>query len=310
MNGRYIGSFEGKEKGPLLIGIAGMHGNEPAGVDALERIFELLAVEPVINPSFTFKGRIIGLRGNISALQKKVRFQDKDLNRQWFAEKIKEVSEMAAENLSAEDLEIKELHAVILEEITAYNPEELVLLDLHTTGASGGIFSIPADNQWSLDLAVQMHAPVIKGMFSLLKGTLLNYFSEQLSGLKVRAVAFEAGQHQEILSVNRTIAAVINCMRTVGCVNPEQVENRHDKLLIDFSEGLPKVTSLVYRHPVKPEDRFEMLPGFRNFQQIEKGQPLAKDVHCTILSPTDGMILMPLYQTQGEDGFFIIKGTD
>ncbi len=44
MNGRYIGSFEGKEKGPLLIGIAGMHGNEPAGVDALERIFELLAV--------------------------------------------------------------------------------------------------------------------------------------------------------------------------------------------------------------------------------------------------------------------------
>ena len=50
-----------------------------------------------------------------------------------------------------------------------------------------------------------------------------------------------------------------------------------------------------------------MNPGYSNFQKIKEGEVLAKDKHGEIVSHTDGMILMPLYQKKGEDGFFIIR---
>lgn len=67
---RYIGEYTGKEKGPLFICFGGMHGNELAGVKALEVIFKLLDREPLVNPDFIFKGRMIGLRGTSRPLQR------------------------------------------------------------------------------------------------------------------------------------------------------------------------------------------------------------------------------------------------
>ena len=48
-----------------------------------------------------------------------------------------------------------------------------------------------------------------------------------------------------------------------------------------------------------------MKPGFRTFDRVWSGQELAQDRHGCIRSPQDGYILMPLYQNQGCDGFFI-----
>ena len=41
--------------------------------------------------------------------------------------------------------------------------------------------------------------------------------------------------------------------------------------------------------------------------KVKKGELIAKDKNGDIFSPANGRILMPLYQKQGEDGFFIIK---
>ncbi len=83
---RIIGRYTGQDKGPLLVCFAGMHGNETAGVEALDLIFKMLEIEPLENPTFEFKGRIIGISGNLKALQKGVRFLAKDMNRQWSAQ--------------------------------------------------------------------------------------------------------------------------------------------------------------------------------------------------------------------------------
>ena len=85
---RVIGRYSGKEKGPLLICFGGMHGNELAGVKALEIMFDKLAVEPHTNPSFVFRGRMLGLRGNRKAMKFNKRFLVKDLNRQWTNENV------------------------------------------------------------------------------------------------------------------------------------------------------------------------------------------------------------------------------
>jgi succinylglutamate desuccinylase len=50
-----------------------------------------------------------------------------------------------------------------------------------------------------------------------------------------------------------------------------------------------------------------MHPGFTNFQKVKKGELLAHDNKGEIICPHVGLILMPLYQKQGEDGFFLIR---
>jgi len=50
-----------------------------------------------------------------------------------------------------------------------------------------------------------------------------------------------------------------------------------------------------------------MKPGFKNFDDVHKGQELASDINGTVLSPYQGKILMPLYQSKGEEGFYIIE---
>ncbi len=306
-NQRLIGAYSGKESGPLLICLGGMHGNEPAGVQALDILFKLLELEPESNPDFKFKGRIVGFRGNARAIAKGARFLEKDLNRQWTPENVARILQSPPDELKAEDLEVLELHTAIMEEISAYAPERVVLLDLHTTTAYGGIFSIATDDPESERIAVELHAPVIKGLLSGLRGTTLHYFNTAQIGLPTVAVCFESGQHDETLSVNRAIAAIINCMRTIGCVKAEHVENRHDALLIEYSRGLPKVSELITCHSIRPGDAFQMLPDYKNFQEVRAGEVLAHDRNGEIKAAEAGRILMPLYQKQGDDGFFLIR---
>lgn len=304
---RIIGRFTGKEKGPLLICLGGIHGNEEAGIKALEIVFNMLEFEPTFNPAFVFHGRIIGIRGNLKALQQKCRFIHKDLNRNWTKDNIKRIRSTPRNLMEAEELEILELLELIEQEIISYNPQKIYLLDLHTTTASGGIFSVASDDEESIKIAVELHAPVILGMLERLEGTVLHFFNGKNLGIPTIAVAFEAGQHEDPLSVNRSIAAIINCMRTIKCVRADDVENRHDELLIEYSRGLPKVADLIMVHQVQPDDEFEMLPGFKNFQPVKKGDLLALDKNGPIRAEADALILMPLYQKQGNDGFFLVK---
>ena len=307
MSERVIGKYEGKERGPLLIVFGAMHGNEPAGVKALEQMFQMLDQEPERNPDFVFYGKMVGLIGNLNAYQKGKRFIKKDLNRQWTLENINRINNSPTSDLDEEDKELKALLATIRSEIKAYQPTKIVFLDLHTTTAFGGIFTIPQETPESLAIAVELHAPVIKGLLKGIKGTTLHYFTEENFGAGAVAVTFESGQHDEPLSVNRAIAALTNCMRTIGCVEAAHIENRHDKILIDFSNGLPKIAELITIHNIQPNDDFEMVPNYKNFQTVKKGETLARDRHGEIKAMDDGLILMPLYQKQGDDGFFLIK---
>jgi len=302
---RVIGEYIGSETGPLLIVIGAIHGNEPAGVKAIDLSLKMLEVEPIKNPSFHYKGSMLGLIGNLSAYEKQERFINKDLNRCWTKENIDALATKAS--LSDEEQEIKDLLTTIHDYIAKLKPSEVVLLDLHTTSSDGGIFSIVGDDEASLQIAKQIYAPVILGMLEGLRGTTLHFFDEQVLGVKTSCITFESGQHTDPLSVNRAIAAIITCMRTIGSVKATDVENQHDNILIKYSEDLPEVARLSYKHHIEHGDGFIMKPGYQNFQNVSKGEVLAQDIKGKIECQQDGMILMPLYQKKGEDGFFIIK---
>jgi succinylglutamate desuccinylase len=304
---RIICSYEGSKKGPLLICLGGIHGNELAGVRAIDLVGKMLEVEPITNPDFHYHGKFLGIRGNLQALQAGKRFIDKDLNRSFTAENIAKVRQRDITTFEAEDFEIMELMDLVFREIEAYQPEELYMMDLHTTTATGGIFCITKDEDpKSVRLAVDLRAPVIKGIAKGIRGTTIEFFTSEYLSVPTTCVVFEAGQHEEPLSINRSIAAIINCMSSVGAVRAQDVENQHNHLLIEYSRNLPKVAELIKWHHVVPEDEFKMLPNFQNFQLVKKGELLAHDRNGPIHADVNGMLLMPKYQEQGNDGFFIV----
>ncbi len=287
-----------------------MHGNEPSGVEAISRMLQNLKTEPLSNPKFEYSGVFVGLIGNLQAFKEGKRFLRRDLNRMFIPEYIDQLRDKAAKDLIAEEKELVELLDAINMEIEASKSKKIIVLDLHTTSSSGGIFSISTEDQESIRMAVELHAPVITGMLKGLKGTTLHYFNKDTLDLDITSLTFESGQHEDVLSVNRAIAAITNCMRIIGSVNSEHVENRHDQLLVEYSKDLPKVVHLEERYDIVPEDKFKMKPNFKNFQKIEKGEILAEDKNGEIYASCSGRILMPLYQKQGEEGFFIVREKD
>ncbi|MBP7184183.1 MAG: succinylglutamate desuccinylase/aspartoacylase family protein [Saprospiraceae bacterium] len=304
---RIIGSYTGEEKGPLFITLGGTHGNETAGVKALDLVLKMLEVEPITNPNFTFRGQFLALTGNLAALAQEVRFVDKDLNRQFTHTNIERIKNDPIDKLDTEDKELKALISTIEFAINEYDPEKVILLDLHTTSSDGGIFTITSDDEDSIRLGQELHAPVVLGFIRGIGGTTLHYFNSENIGRKVIALSFEAGQHNDPLSVNRSIAAIINVMRSVGCVREEDVENRHIHLLEEYGKNLPTIVELQHVHHIDESKNFVMNPGFSNFQPIKKGQPMAIEDGNIVPAEMDGLILMPLYQHKGSDGYFIVK---
>jgi succinylglutamate desuccinylase len=308
---RQIGTFTGSQRGPLVIALGATHGNEPAGVYALREVFNMLEREADSNPNFQFCGKLVGFIGNQRAFSTRQRFIDSDLNRLWHPEQVAAILAHPDSQRNAEHIELPELIRAIRAEISSYQPSSLVLLDLHTTSAAGGIFSIPLEGDAdSLRVARALYAPVILGLLSGLSGTLLHFaaangFAVGEYPKKTISVAFESGQHDDPLSVSRAISAVINCLRAVRCMRPDDVDNSHDDMLETYA-GLPKVTQIRHVHHIGPEDGFRMRPGYINFQRIRAGEHLADDRAGQILAPQDGMILMPLYQPKGSDGFFVV----
>ncbi|WP_116128081.1 succinylglutamate desuccinylase/aspartoacylase family protein [Lewinella sp. IMCC34183] len=304
---RVIGHYVGEENGPLVVAIGGIHGNEPAGVAALEQLFELLREEPLINPGFTFRGELLALRGNLEALRSGRRYIDTDLNRIW-RHVVRGVDDSYP---TVEARELDGMLAAIDNALVDSPVAEIVLLDLHTTTATGGVFSITGDDAPSLSLAAELGVPVIKGMLSGLQGTTLSYFRSGQYDLErpCRAVTFEAGGHTDPVSVDRALAATVNLLRSVGCVRDEDVSTHHEETLRTSNPGVPPVLELVYVHrlPAGGRHGFVMRPGYLNFQKINAGEILAEDADGPIAAPCAGYLLMPLYQNQGDEGFFIVQ---
>lgn len=303
---RIIGRYDIQEPGPLFICLGSIHGNEPAGTEAIQNVLDLLRLEPKVNPGFVFRGRMIGLTGNVRALEFGKRFMKFDMNRTLTREKIRAIQN-TSDTLVDEDAEIAELISTIRSEIADYHPERIVILDIHSTSATGGIFVISTDDPESIRIGTELHAPVILDFGNKVPGTTLEYFSEENFHEDIVAVVFECGQHNEPLSAKRAVAAIINCMRTIGCINAEDVENKHDLLLREYAEGLPRIARLVERCHVDEGSEFALVREFKNFEPISAGQVVAYSKDTPITAHHDGLILLPRLQDQGEDGFFVVK---
>lgn len=297
---RQLGSYAGEPGGPLILGIGGIHGNEPAGTVALANVLRHLHVT---RPPFF--GKLVGWRGNLQALQRGARYVHRDLNRMWSPVRLAALQAQTLDEATTSETHEQEQLLAAIEAELAQPYSQAIFLDLHTTSSDGPPFALVSDTLINRNLALQLPAPLILGLEESIEGTLLNYINE----LGHAALGFEAGQHQAELSVRNHEAAIWATLVAAGCLAPVDVPHWPDLLqtLRESSRGLPPVFELRYRHAIRPADEFVMLPGFVNFQKVARGQLLAHDRYGAVHAPEAGYLFMPLYQAQGEDGFFLVR---
>ncbi|MDX1583625.1 MAG: succinylglutamate desuccinylase/aspartoacylase family protein, partial [Thermoanaerobaculia bacterium] len=290
---RLIGELGERGRGPLLVAIGSIHGNEPAGTSALDRLFETLEREsPAVN------GRIVGLVGNRRALDRRTRFIERDLNRVWRDNGQPEIPEG-----SPERLEHRELADKIETELAAARGK-VAFIDLHSTSAEGPPFSVISDSLANRDLAMELGIPVVLGLEESIQGSLLSYLGER----GYVAVGVEGGQHDDPLTVDYHEAALWVALDSMGIVRVEESRLRDMRLRLSrASEDLPEVVELVYRHRIEDEESFEMAAPFRGFDRIRKGELLAYEAAEPLTAPRDGVIMLPRYQRLGDDGYFIAR---
>lgn len=292
-----IGTFAGQRSGPSLICAAGIHGNEPAGVEALKRVLDTLQAHRQ-----TFSGRLVALLGNTEAFSQGRRYVEKDLNRMWEKDRIAQLTAHKIEDLKHEDREQFELLQV-LKSVTRGNPGDVFFMDLHTSSADGPPFGVLNDSLHSRFFVRAFPLPLVLGFEEELRGTLADY----MDSLGHVSAGLEAGQHTSSLAVDHLESLIWIALVSAGNLSQEQVPEfqSHYQRLADCCRDLPSFIEVRYRHPVKREDEFLMQPGYRSFQEVESGQLLARDRQGDIAAPGRAFLLLPLYQKEGEDGFFL-----
>ena len=298
---RLIGKVEGKPSGPTVVFSGGIHGNEPAGVLALVSVFNKIKENNI-----SINGNLLALIGNRKALHTNQRFITNDLNRLWLPKNIHHLHNGGFDkrNTTSEVEEMIEIDKLLMDFIKGKSAKDRFFIDLHTTSSTTIPFAAIDKMNQSIAFAMQLPIPFIINLDEYLKGTLLHY----LDHINFSAMVFEAGRHEDPISVKIHEALIWLVLFTSGAISKKDVPN-YDGLMTILSginQNQHQVFKITHREP-NNNGSFKMIPGFVNFQPIKKGQPLASYNNVEIKCQHDGHIFMPLYQSQGLDGYFIVE---
>lgn len=292
-----IGEYVGNTGGPTLIAIGSIHGNEPSGRLALEKVAVRLE-----SLKEKLRGRVYLLVGNVRASSRGVRYVDADLNRRWTTENIRRTT-LPSSDSQTEDYEQHEL-LTIFREILQSAGEEVYVLDLHSTSAGGVPFATVGDTLRNRRFAQKLPVTILLGIEEQLEGTMLEFLNNE----GAVTLGFEAGQHLAKESIDNHEALVVQALLASGILSSKDVQDLsslRDRLVRAGGKG--RIFEVRHREAVLPVHGFLMNPGFQNFDRIRRGQVLATNRHGMVKAPESGLILMPLYQKQGDDGFFLVR---
>ena len=154
-------------------------------------------------------------------------------------------------------------------------------------------------------IAFARSIPVILGLEEAIDGTLLEYITQKgHAGLVV-----EGGEHDDPAAIDHHESVIWTTLVAAGLLAPSHVPDfaEHRRRLEASRDGLPRVLEVRHRHAIHEGDGFRMKPGYRGFQRVQECEEIAHDRHGPVRAPEEGRILMPLYQEQGSDGFFIVR---
>lgn len=296
---RQLGVKDDGRAGPLLLITAGLHGNEPGGIVAVQDVLAALEGTPTA-------GRIVALAGHLAGLRSGVRHMGQDLNRLWTEDHIRALAHRAPEEDSPDEAELRALFSIIEAERDAARARgrEIILLDLHSTSADGGAFSVVPDSIPSRRLARDIGLPVVLGLEERISGPLLTWLVAQGDVSTV----IEGGQHEAASTRDVLRGAIWVALDHAGVLPEGDSRVGQARAAMGAAAaGVPPVLDLVYAHVIDSGDGFVMEPGWCNFMRVPEGQALALQRGEVVQAPIGGYMLMPLYQGLGTEGFFLCR---
>lgn len=295
---RIIADRNDQPDGPTIIFTGGIHGNEPSGVFALQRVFNQLN-----DSSIKMKGRAIALAGNMWALPKGVRFDQQDLNRLWTRERMNQLAAGKLTINNEDDRQQLEINQII-EELIRNSKGPLYFVDLHTTSSETVPFLTVNDSLLNRKFTEQYPVPMILGIEEYLDGPLLSW----INGLGYVAFGFEGGQHDDLSAIENHEAFIYLSMVYSGVLHEKDIDFNHFyQVLSRNTKSTKDIYEIYFRYEIQDDENFKMEPGYVNFQPLNRGELIAKSNGQHIINTRDSRIFMPLYQNQGSDGFFRIR---
>ncbi|AXG68562.1 succinylglutamate desuccinylase [Kordia sp. SMS9] len=293
---RTIYSHTNPKATKTLVFIGGIHGNEPAGIYGLQHV-----IAAICKHKLELQCNLYALAGNLNAIQKNIRYETTDLNRLWTHENIQKITSQTTFN-SQEEKEQAELHECI-QDILNTHSGTFIFIDLHTTSSETIPFITISDSLKNRAFVSNFQLPIILGIEEYLDGPLLTYINE----FGYIALGFEAGQHEDPEAVKNCETFIWQALMAAEALTKHTIEplNVLPKNFLKV-KNLGTFYEISDRYHLKKEENFTMKPGFKNFDTIQKSQEIATSNSTTINANVSGKIFMPLYQKQGDDGFFII----
>lgn len=289
---RIFHHIKGKHPGSIIVFFAGIHGNEVAGIKALNTVLKTVKEKDV-------SGEIYAVYGNTKALRKNKRFMDFDLNRLWTTNQLKALKHKSF--LSADEQEQKELYDFI-KILLKDNIKPIYFIDLHTTSSKTLPFITINDALINRKFSSCFPVPVVLGIEEYLEGPLLSY----LNTLGYLSIGFESGQHTDPCAIKNCEAFIYLALKHAGHLKSIN-SSIHEDELIKASKGIASIYEVIYKYHIQDKEIFEMQDGYESFQNIKKGVLLATANGKNIYSDYNAKLFMPLYQKSGNDGFFIIR---
>ena len=186
---RVLGTHGPEDSGRVMVVLGGLHGNEPTGVVAARRVLTQLREREV-----RLAGRFIAVVGNRAALERGVRFVDRDLNRRWIQDDISALLERDPSGDSVEDREQRELLELI-DTTCASADEPVVFVDLHATSGPCAPFACMSDTLRNRRVALALPMPVVLGLEEVIDSALLGHVSD----LGHCGIAVEGGRSDDPL---------------------------------------------------------------------------------------------------------------
>ncbi len=292
---RVLATIKGDKASPSIIVIAGMHGNETAGIHAVKRVLKKIETQQL-----RFSGNLYILSGNLNALEKNMRFEDTDLNRLWTHKNIAHITS-SSNGFNADENEQIEMYTLI-KGILENDKGPFYFIDLHTTSSATIPFITISDSLNNRKFSANFSVPIVLGIEEYLDGPLLTYINE----FGHVALGFEGGQHNETKSIDNCEAFVWLSLIASNCISPKQIDvKNYTKILA--SHSLQKdFYEIDYKYQISENELFTMKEGYQNFDTISRNDVLAVSNMHEVKASMNGRIFMPLYQSQGDDGFFII----
>ncbi len=251
-----------------LVIVAGVHGNEPAGVRAIEEVRRLLS-----QGDWKIDGTVFSLIGNPRAVEANARFIDENLNR---------VFEDAKDNGSYEARRAEEIRTWFAELARSF--KRVFVLDLHSVSIGEVYMTIfNADNPGCREWAERVSAIPLRFAYTaaIVPGSLIGAI-EKLGGI---GISIECGNHASESGTTVALEHIEGALQELHML-------KHGKSFRGTVYPGTKRTYTLFAS-INPSSGFAFTIPVESEMRLSKGQIFALDETGDHRAPQDCYLIMP-----------------